>query len=221
MRCREAHKSNNSVLFGIVQGGISKALREESVRFITGLDFPGYAVGGLAVGETKAQMYPMVSYMDQLLPKDRPRYLMGVGSPEDLVECVARGIDMFDCALPIRVARNGALFTSRGRVDVTAARFSVMQEPLEEGCDCYTCANFTVAYLNHLFSAKEMLGPRLATIHNLRFLMRLMDTMRVKILEGSFASFARDFLDRYQPANEAIRLAQKERWLAKRNRDPI
>ena len=123
VRCRQAYKSTHQALFGIVQGGISRKLREESARFITGLDFPGYGVGGLAVGETKAEMYQTVTYMDQVLPAERPRYLMGVGAPEDLVECVTRGMDLFDCALPTRVARNGACFTPMGRVNLTSARF--------------------------------------------------------------------------------------------------
>ncbi len=215
-RCRETWTSPHRALFGIVQGGISKGLREESARFITGLDFPGHAVGGLAVGEAKAQMYDMVSYMDQLLPRDKPRYLMGVGSPEDLVQCVARGMDLFDCALPTRVARNGALFTPAGRVGITASRFKGTTGPVVEGCDCYTCGNFSSAYLHHLFKAKELLGLRLASIHNLRFVQRLMEEMRSKILDGTFESYARDFLAGYKPTSEAVRMAQKERWLETR-----
>ena len=212
-RCRQAHKSAHQALFGIVQGGVSRKLREESARFITGLDFPGYGIGGLAVGETKAEMYHMVTYMDQLLPTERPRYLMGVGAPEDLVESVARGMDLFDCALPTRVARNGAFFTPTGRVDLTSTRFREAKGPIDEKCDCYTCGNFTVAYLHHLFKARELLGLRLASIHNLRFVQRLMGEMRERILNGTFGAFARDFLATYQPTNEAARLAQKHRWL--------
>ncbi len=215
-RCREAWNNHDQALFGIVQGGISKEMREESAEFITGLDFPGYAVGGLAVGETKAQMYEMVSFTGLLLPVDKPRYLMGVGSPEDLVECVWRGMDVFDCALPTRVARNGALFTPEGRVNITASRFRSGTGPVVEGCDCYTCGSFSRAYLNHLFRAKELLGLRLASIHNLRFVQRLMEEMGCRIREGNFESFAREFLARYRPAKEAVRLAQMERWLQRR-----
>ena len=213
VRCRQAYKSTHQALFGIVQGGISRKLREESARFITDLDFPGYGVGGLAVGETKAEMYQTVTYMDQVLPAERPRYLMGVGAPEDLVECVARGMDLFDCALPTRVARNGACFTPTGRVNLTSARFREGKGPIDEKCDCYTCGSFTVAYLRHLFKARELLGLRLASIHNLRFVQRLMEEMRKCILNGTFGGFARDFLATYQPTNEAARLAQKDRWL--------
>ena len=192
-RCRTAWKSSRQALFGIVQGGISKEMRRESAEFIVGLDFPGYAVGGLAVGETKDQMYEMVSFTEELLPPDRPRYLMGVGSPEDLVEGVARGMDMFDCALPTRVARNGALFTPEGRINITTARFRRDQGPVEEGCDCLACVGFSRAYLNHLFRTKELLGLRLASIHNLRFVQRLMEEMRRRILGGDYEAFAQDF----------------------------
>ncbi|MBI4340542.1 MAG: tRNA guanosine(34) transglycosylase Tgt [Chloroflexi bacterium] len=208
-RCREAWRSDSQALFGIVQGGVFPELREQSAAALTRLDFPGYAIGGLAVGESKATMYPLVSHTAALLPPERPRYLMGVGSPEDLVECVLRGVDMFDCALPTRVARNGALFTRQGRVDVTsAALFGGRQGPVEEGCDCYTCRRFSVGYLHHLFRAKELLGLRLASIHNLRFVMRLMEEMRRAVLEGQFQAFAQAFLETYRPANEEERLRQ-------------
>ncbi len=215
-RCRRAWKSSRQALFGIVQGGISKEMRRESAEFITGFDFPGYAVGGLAVGETKDQMYEMVSFTEELLPPDRPRYLMGVGSPEDLVEGVARGMDMFDCALPTRVARNGALFTPEGRINITTARFRKDQGPVEEGCDCLACVGFSRAYLNHLFRTKELLGLRLASIHNLRFVQRLMEEMRRRIVKGDYEAFAQDFLGRYRPTDEAARMAQKRRWMRER-----
>ena len=215
-RCREAWKSSRQALFGIVQGGVSKEMRRESAEFITGLDLPGYAVGGLAVGETKAEMYEMVSFTGELLPVDRPRYLMGVGSPEDLVECVSRGIDMFDCALPTRVARNGALFTLEGRINIAAARYSREHGPVQEGCDCLACANFSIGYISHLFRSKELLGLRLASIHNLRFVQRLMEEMRSRILSGDFDAFAEDFLERYRPTNETARMEQKRRWMLER-----
>ncbi|MBI2172085.1 MAG: tRNA guanosine(34) transglycosylase Tgt [Chloroflexi bacterium] len=219
-RCRQAHASEGQALFGIVQGGVFPELREQSAACITGLDFPGYAIGGLAVGEPKAAMYPLVSFTVGLLPQDKPRHLLGVGSPEDLVECVARGVDLFDCALPTRVARNGALFTRRGRVDITtAALFRGKEEPVEEECDCYACRNFSAGYLHHLFRAKELLALRLASIHNLRFIMRLMEEMRSAVIDGTFKEFASGFLDAYRPADEEARQAQRKGWLASRERE--
>jgi queuine tRNA-ribosyltransferase len=220
--CFDAHQSSatgaasGQALFGIVQGGTFPELRDESARAISAIPFHGYAVGGLAVGENKEDMYRFTGQVAEVLPEDKPRYLMGVGSPEDLVEGVARGIDMFDCALPTRVARNGSLFTPEGRVDVTKARYAEQQGPLDETCDCYTCCNYSAAYLRHLFRAKELLGLRLASIHNLRFVLALMERIRASILEKRFDAFRRDFLDRYQPANEAARQAQKEQWLQTR-----
>ena len=154
--------------------------------------------------------------MADWLPVDRPRYLMWVGSPEDLVESVALGIDMFDCVLPTRVARNGALFTRQGRVNITNQRFAEMSGPLEEGCDCYTCRNFSAAYLRHLFRAKELLGLRLATIHNLRFVLRLMVDLGRAIIGDRFQQFRDDFLSVYRPTDEAIRQEQKGKWLRAR-----
>ena len=219
-RCKEAHSRSagpeGQALFGIVQGGVFPELRAESARHIISLDYDGYAVGGLAVGEAKAPMYQITEQMGGLLPEDKPRYVMGVGSPEDLVECVARGMDIFDCALPTRVARNGALFTGRGRVDMTNSQFKETSEPLQEDCDCYACRNFSVAYLHHLFKSKELLGLRLASIHNLRFVIRLMEDMRRAILDGGFQGFRDSFLKAYRPTNEATRQSQKETWMKAR-----
>jgi queuine tRNA-ribosyltransferase len=147
------------------------------------------------------------------LPADKPRYLMGVGSPEDLVENVDRGVDLFDSALPTRTARNGALFTAAGRVNLRRAEFKNADRAIDADCDCYTCRRFSSAYLNHLFRSQELLAYRLATIHNLRFIMRLMERMRAAIIEGRYADFHRDFLDRYRTTDEDVRLAQKQRWL--------
>ncbi len=194
--CSDTHMasvtSDTQALFGIVQGGVFGELREESADFISSLPFQGFAIGGLAVGETKSQMYKITSDVAARLPQDKPRYLMGVGSPEDLVECVGRGVDMFDCALPTRVARNGALFTPHGRVDITKRRFAGQSSPLDSECDCYTCQSFSAAYLHHLFRAKELLGLRLASIHNLRFILRLMGNLRQSIRTGRFEEFSRD-----------------------------
>ena len=220
--CFDAHQSSptgaaaGQALFGIVQGGTFPDLRDESARAISAIPFHGYAVGGLAVGENKEDLYRFTGQVAELLPQDKPRYLMGVGSPEDLVEGVARGIDMFDCALPTRVARNGSLFTPEGRVDVAKAQYAEQQGPLDDTCDCYTCRNYSAAYLRHLFRAKELLGLRLASIHNLRFVLALMERIRASILEDRFDAFRRDFLAVYQPADEAARQAQKERWLETR-----
>ncbi len=211
-----ADTARQQALFGIVQGGTFADLRRESTEFISSLPFPGYAIGGLAVGESKAQMYATTAQVTELLPADKPRYLMGVGSPEDLVEGVAQGVDLFDCVLPTRVARNGALFTRTGRVNIANRRFAEQDTPLEEDCDCYACRNFTAAYLRHLFRSKEVLGLRLASIHNLYFVLRLMNEIRQAILSDSFESFRRDFHNTYQPTDEAARQQQKAKWLAAR-----
>ena len=212
----DSGSGENQALFGIVQGGAFPDLREESARFITGIPFQGYAIGGLAVGESKEKMYEITEQVAGHLPQDKPRYLMGVGSPEDLVEGVASGVDMFDCVLPTRVARHGALFTPQGRVGITNRRFAQVNEPIDEDCDCYTCSNFTTAYLWHLFRAKELLALRLASIHNLRFVIRLMENMRAAITSGTFDSFRREFRDTYRPTNAEARQEHKDRWLESR-----
>ena len=214
-RCMESKKRSDQALYGIVQGGGFTDLRLRSAEFLTSLGFDGYAIGGLSIGEPKAITYSMVEQTAASLPADRPRYLMGVGSPEDLIEGVARGIDLFDSALPTRIARNGGIFTKRGRIIVRNADFRDRDGPLEEGCDCYTCRNFSAAYINHLFRCKELLVYRLATIHNLRFVLRLMGEMRESIARGDFQSFRGSFLDAYRPTDEAVRLSQREkgkRW---------
>ena len=213
LRCKEEHRQEGQALFAVVQGGVSRDLRLESASTLVAMDFHGYAVGGLSVGEPKAQMYEIASLMGVALPRDRPRYLMGVGSPEDLVECVGRGMDIFDCALPTRVARNGGLFTRRGRVNVDSAPFRSQDRPVDESCDCYTCRGFSAAYLHHLFKAKELLAYRLASIHNLRFLVRLMEEARRAITQGDFAAFGDGFLREYRAVDEEVRRSQKEKWL--------
>jgi queuine tRNA-ribosyltransferase len=182
-----------------VQGGIFMDLREESARFVTGLDLPGYAIGGLAVGESKADMYDTLAQTVPLLPADKPRYLMGVGSPEDLVESVARAVDFFDCVLPTRVARNGAALTRTGRINMRNLQYADDPRPLEEGCTCYTCTHFSRAYVRHLVKASEILGHQLLSIHNLHLLLTLMREMRAAILDGTFADYASAFLAGYQP----------------------
>ena len=213
IRSLRAHGRKDQVLFGIVQGGLLKDQRERSAEAITSMDFPGYAVGGLSVGESKSEMYEVASFTTQLLPDDAPRYLMGVGSPEDLVECVARGVDIFDCVLPTRIARNGALLLSGGRANIDTAPFKAQQGPIEPGCDCYTCQKFSAAYVHHLFRARELLAYRLATIHNLRFVLRLMEEMRQAVLEQRFESYRAAFHARFVPPDEETRRDQKRKWL--------
>jgi len=206
VRCREAHKRADQALFGILQGGIFPDLRRQSARFLTSLDFPGYAIGGLSVGETKEQMYAILEETAPLLPEDKPRYLMGVGSPEDILQCVARGIDIFDCVLPTRIARNGALFTHTGRLNIRNAQFARDGRPIEEGCSCYTCAHFSRAYLRHLIMADEILGLRLTTLHNLHFLVDLASRIRVAILDGTFCDFREEFLANYRTVDHEVRM---------------
>jgi len=216
-RCLDAHKTPDQLLFAIVQGGVFTDLRRRSAEYLTSLDFPGYALGGLSLGEAKEVTYNIVDETVSLLPKDKPRYLMGVGAPEDIVEGVARGIDIFDCVLPTRVARNGALFTRSGRINITNSGYKKKDEPVDPSCDCYTCQNHSAAYVHHLFDAKELLAYRLATIHNLRFMNNLMGDIRQSILSGTFASFKSNFLNNYKPTNEEVRIEQKKKWIEARH----
>jgi len=215
-RCRKAQKRRDQALYAIVQGGIFPQLRHQSAEYLTSLDFPGYAIGGLSLGEPKRVTLAMIEETVALLPEDKPRYLMGVGSPEDIIEAVARGCDMFDSALPTRVARNGALFTWQGRYNIRNAAYSQMEQPIVSGCDCYTCRNFSVGYLHHLFGCEELLAYRLATIHNLRFISSLMAKLRGAIGSGTFPHFKDNLLANYQPTDEETRLSQKQRWLKSR-----
>lgn len=215
-RCRLAHNRPAQALFGIVQGGIFADLRLASAEFLKQLDFPGYGVGGLAVGETKQQMYATLDVTCPALPTDRPRYLMGVGSPEDIVEAVYRGIDMFDCVLPTRIARNGALFTLDGRINMRNAQYAEQTQSVQEGCSCYTCRTFSRAYLRHLYKAGEISALRLGTIHNVHFMMDLMVQIRQAIAEGRFADFRSSFLARYRITDQATRHDQHARRSAAR-----
>ena len=220
-RCLESHQRQDQALFGIVQGGTFADLREESARFISSLDFPGYALGGLSIGESKQETWAMVDVTVPLLTEDKPRYLMGVGSPEDLMEGIARGIDMFDCVLPTRVARNGALFSSTGRLNIRKAHFKAQDSPLVEDCDCYTCRHYSAAYLHHLFKSEELLAYRLASIHNLRFLTALLEKARKSIFNGTFADFKNEFVSGYKTTDQGVRLTQKQKWIeAQRKKKP-
>ncbi len=211
-RCLSRHRREDQALFGIVQGGTSPELRRESAKHLVSLDFPGYAIGGLSVGEPKHLMYSIARETAALLPEEKPRYLMGVGSPEDLLECVSYGIDMFDCALPTRIARNGAFLTRNGRLNISNSRFKDQSAPVDPYCNCYTCRTFSAAYLHHLFKCDELLAYRLATIHNLHFILDLMSAMHLAIQEGIFAEFKENFLANYQPVDEETRMEQKRKW---------
>ena len=193
-RCRAAKQDRGQALFGIVQGGMYPELRKRSAEALVATGFDGYAIGGLSVGETKPLMYEMVEATAPSLPEDHPRYLMGVGTPEDLVECVDRGIDMFDCVMPTRNARNGTFFTSFGRVVIRNARYERDPGPIDPECGCSTCRNFSRAYLRHLFNAGEVLALRLGTVHNLYFYLNLMREVRRNIELGTFGEFKKAFL---------------------------
>jgi len=210
-RCKAAHTRPDQALFGIVQGGIFPDLRQAGAAFLTALDFPGYAIGGLAVGETKVQMYATLDETCPALPANKPRYLMGVGAPEDIVEAVYRGVDMFDCVLPTRIARNGALFTPQGRINLRNAQYAEDPRPVQEDCGCYTCRTFSRAYLRHLYKAREISALRFGTIHNVYFMQDLMRRIRQSIAEGCFADFRADFLANYQISDQAVRHAQRQR----------
>jgi queuine tRNA-ribosyltransferase len=187
-RCVKVKTRDDQALFGIIQGGVQADLRAESAKFISSLDTPGVAIGGLSVGETKDEMHSMLDAMHPYLPENKPRYLMGVGTPEDLINGVLRGIDIFDCVLPTRLARHHSAFASEGRLNLMNASFARDEHPIDETCDCYTCRTFTRAYLRHLIVAKELLAGTLISIHNLRALIRLMEQIRIYIAGGSFES---------------------------------
>jgi queuine tRNA-ribosyltransferase len=209
-RCRAAHTRRDQALFGIVQGGVFADLRRQSAEFITALDFPGYSIGGLSVGEPKEVMHEMLEATVPLLPDDKPRHLLGVGSPEDIFEGVARGMDIFDCVLPTRIARNGAVFTRAGRLNLRNAQYANDPAPIEEGCDCYACRHFSRAYLRHLIMAKEILGVRLATLHNLHFMLNLMREIREAILAGTFSALRKEFLANYNIVPHEARQRNRE-----------
>lgn len=197
-RCLNAHgRPNDQGLFGIVQGGEYEELRKQSARDLTSLDFPGYAVGGLSVGEPKDVMNRVLEFTTPLLPSNKPRYLMGVGSPDSLIDGSIRGIDMFDCVLPTRIARNGTLMTSTGRLVVKNAQFTRDFRPLDENCDCYTCRNYSRAYIRHLIKCDETFGIRLTSYHNLYFLLRLMEKVRQAIMEDRLGDFREEFFEQY------------------------
>jgi queuine tRNA-ribosyltransferase len=203
-RCLKSKTRSDQALFGIIQGGIFPDLRLKSAEFISSLDFPGYAIGGLSVGESKAQMLQILDLVDDLLPKEKPRYLMGVGTPEDLIEGVRRGIDMFDCVLPTRLARHQAAQTLNGRINLMNAEHAHNPNPIDPECQCYTCRHFSRAYLRHLIMAKEMLAATLISIHSIFTLVELMRRLRQSILDNNFEEYTAHLLKNLQKPNPSI-----------------
>ena len=197
-RCKEVHTREDQALFGIIQGNMYKDLRIESTKRTVEMDFPGIAIGGLSVGEPKHVMYDMIETIEPFMPKNKPRYLMGVGSPDCLVEGVARGIDMFDCVLATRIGRNGTVFTKHGRMILRNQCFAEDPRPIEEDCDCYACRNFSRAYLRHLVKTNEIFGANLLSVHNLRFLVRMMEEIRQAINDGTFTEYREKFWENYR-----------------------
>jgi len=202
-RCKEARSDETAALFGIVQGGMEKDLRQKSAEDLLEIGFDGYALGGLSVGETAEVMYQVMEWSLPMLPQDKPRYVMGVGTPENLVEAVARGADMFDCVMPTRNARNGVLFTSFGKISIKQARYLEDEMPIDPACSCYVCRNYSRAYLRHLYQSNEILSSVLNTTHNLYYYLHLMQEMREAISGGSFASFRKGFHEKRIPTGEA------------------
>ena len=196
-RCKEAHKTTNQGLFGIIQGGFYKDLRKISADDLIMLDFPGYAIGGISVGEPKKEFLDILRFTTPLMPKNKPRYLMGVGSPDYLIEAALSGIDMCDCVLPTRLARHGTALTSKGKIVVRNAIYERDWNKLDENCDCYTCKNYTRAYLRHLIKTNEILGIRLISLHNLRFLTKLMERVKIEIERDNLLEFRKEFYEQY------------------------
>ncbi len=201
-RCKDAHTTKNQALFGIIQGGFYEDLREKSAKDLIDLDLPGYAIGGISVGEPKEEFLKILKFTAPLMPENKPRYLMGVGTPDYLIEAAMAGIDMCDCVLPTRIARNGTALTSHGKVVVRNATYAEDFGPLDPECDCYTCKNYTRAYLRHLVKCNEILGDRLLSIHNIKFLTNLMERVRIEIENDNLKNFAKEFYRKYGYTNE-------------------
>jgi len=202
-RCLSVKTRDDQALFGIVQGGIFPDLRKESASYIASLDFPGNAIGGLSVGETKDEMHTILEIIDAVLSQEKPRYLMGVGAPDDIVECVLRGIDIFDCVLPTRMARNHAALTNRGRMNLRKAQYAKDLRPIDESCSCYTCSSFSRAYVRHLCATREMLAGTLLSIHNIHTLMTLVSDLREAIIDGTLENYVDDFRVNYSKHRDA------------------
>jgi len=202
--CREQPRAEGQSVFGIVQGGSDPALREECAKKIVAMDFDGHAIGGVSVGESQAEMMKAVEFTEPFLPAGKARYAMGLGTPAQMVELVARGVDMFDCVLPTRVARNGTAFTRKGAVNIKAGFNKLDFRPIEENCDCYACRNFTRAYLRHLLNVNEILGLRMVSVHNSRMYLRTMVEMRAALAAGTFSEFRAEFVANYAPSRRVV-----------------
>jgi queuine tRNA-ribosyltransferase len=211
--CREQPRATGQLVFGIVQGGTNAALREECARQLVALNFDGYAIGGVSVGEPEPEMLRAIEMTEPFLPAERPRYAMGLGTPAQLVELVARGVDMFDCVLPTRVARNGTAFTRKGSLSIKGGAYKADFRPIEEDCDCFACRHFTRAYLRHLLNVGEILGLRMLSVHNTRMYLRVMEDIRATIAAGNFAEYRREFTANYVPTKKVLlaRAAEAER----------
>jgi len=211
--CRAQPRAPGQMVFGIVQGGIDPALREECAKALVALKFDGYAIGGVSVGEPEPEMMRAIEMTESFLPAEQPRYAMGLGTPAQMVELVARGVDMFDCVLPTRVARNGTAFTRKGSLSIKAGACKSDFGPIEEGCDCFACRHFTRAYLRHLLNVGEILGLRMLSVHNTRMFVKTMMDARAAIATGTFAEFRREFAANYVPTEKVLlaRAAEAER----------
>lgn len=209
--CREQPRATGQMVFGIVQGGSDASLREECARKLVALDFDGYAIGGVSVGEPEPEMMKAVEYTEPFLPAAKARYAMGLGTPAQMVELVARGVDMFDCVLPTRIARNGTAFTARGAISVKAGFNKADFRPIEEGCECYACRNFTRAYLRHLLNVGEILGLRMVSVHNSHMFLKLMKDVRAALAAGNFAEFRREFGAHYIPSRKILSAREETR----------
>jgi len=202
--CRAQPRADGQMVFGIVQGGSNAALREECARAIVALEFDGYAIGGVSVGEPEDEMMKAIEFTEPFLPAHQPRYAMGLGTPAQMVELVARGVDMFDCVLPTRIARNGTAFTARGTVSIKAGFNKADFRPIEEGCECYACRNFSRAYLRHLLNVGEILGLRMLSVHNSHLYLKVMQDIRRHLAAGTFAEFRREFVANYVPSQKVL-----------------
>src|SRR3954464_4257587 len=202
--CREQPRAAGQLVFGIAQGGIDKELREECARALVNLDFDGYAIGGVSVGEPEPEMLRAIEITEPFLPANQPRYAMGLGTPAQMVELVARGVDMFDCVLPTRVARNGTAFTSKGSISIKGGAYKADFRPIEDDCDCFACQHFTRAYLRHLLNVGEILGLRMLSVHNTRMYLRVMEEIRAAIQNNTFSEYRREFAANYVPTQKVL-----------------
>jgi queuine tRNA-ribosyltransferase len=202
--CREQPRAAGQLVFGIAQGGSNPELREHCARALVAMDFDGYAIGGVSVGEPEPEMFKAVELTEAHLPQNRPRYAMGLGTPAQMVELIARGVDMFDCVLPTRVARNGTAFTRKGAISMKGAAYKTDFGPIEEGCECFACRHFTRAYLRHLLKANEILGLRMLSVHNSHLFLKVMVDVRAALANGTFAEFHRDFIANYRPTQKVL-----------------